>query len=193
VTGVPALDKAISYGERGVGLDPSSSFAAYHLAIGYMFRNRLGDAEAVLLRALRANPYDADVLDRLGVIAIFEGRPQQGVEILQRVLKIDPFHRSAIYALLARGYVMQRAYDKAAEELRLCFIEAVKYRVCYEVAAVYYVETGDIEKARGAVATLRQLDPKFTLTNASEQLPFKNKADQDRFLSAFRKAGMPES
>jgi hypothetical protein len=55
------------------------------------------------------------------------------------------------------------------------------------------VETGDVEKARGAVATLRQIDPKFTLTNAPEQLPFKNKADQERFLSAFGKAGMPAS
>jgi hypothetical protein len=41
-------------------------------------------------------------------------------------------------------------------------------------------------RRRGAVATLRQIDPKFTLTNAPEQLPFKNKADQERFLSAFR-------
>ena len=57
---------------------------------------------------------------------------------------------------------------------------------------VLYVETGQIEKARDAMATLRRIDPAFTLATARGSLPFKNKTDQDRYLDAFRTAGMPE-
>ena len=87
---------------------------------------------------------------------------------------------------------MLRNYDKAEEELRLCYAHAAAFRACYEVAAVVYAETGQIDKAREAVGTLRRLDPAFTLATAPPRLPFKNKSDQDRFLDAFRKAGMPE-
>ena len=145
-----------------------------------------------MTRAHAAYPNDADVMDRLGVTYVFQGRPREGLNLLRRVLKVDPFHRRQIHALTARAHVMLKDYDNAAEPLRLCHAETATYRVCYEVAAVYYVETGQIEKAREAVATLRRLDPSFTLATAPDQLPFKHKADQDRFLVAFRKAGMPE-
>ncbi len=192
LTGPPALDKAIELGQRSVALDPDGGFAAYTLALPYIFRRRLDEAEAVLARAHAAYPNDADVMDRLGVTYVFQGRAQEGLALLERVLEVDPFHRRAIYAFIARGHVMLKNYDKAAEQLKLCYAEAARFRVCYEVAAVFYAETGQIEKAREAVATLRRIDPAFTLTSAPVQLPFKNKADQDRFIDAFRKAGMPE-
>lgn len=192
VIGSPALDKAIELGQRSLELDPAGAFGAYTLTLAYLFRGRLDEAEAVLVRAHAAYPNDADVMDRLGVTYVFQGRPQEGVDLLERVLKVDPFHRRQIHALVARGYVMLKSYDKAAERLKLCYAEAANYRVCYEVAAVLYMEIGQIEKAREAIETLRRLDPTFTLTTAPARLPFKLKADQDRFLDAFRKAGMPD-
>lgn len=192
LTGPPALDKAIEFGQRSLALDPSGAFGAYTLALPYIFRGRLDEAEAVLERAHDAYPNDADVMDRLGVTYVFQGRTLEGIDLLERVLKVDPFHRPAIYAVTARAYLMLKDYDKAAEQLKNCYAHAAKYRVCYEVAAVFYVETGELEKAGEAVATLRRIDPQFTLTTAPAQLPFKIKADQDRFLNAFREAGMPD-
>jgi adenylate cyclase len=192
ITGPPALDKSIELGERSLVLDPTNPFGAFTLALGYIFRGRLDDAEAVLKRAHDSYPHDADVMDRLGVTYVFQGRPREGLDLLLRVLKVDPFHRRQIHALIARAHVMLKDYEQAGESLKRCFAEAATYRVCYEVAAVYYVETGQIEKAREAVATLRRLHPAFTLAIAPSMLPFKRKADQDRFLEAFRKAGMPE-
>ena len=146
----------------------------------------------MLTRAHAAYPNDADIMNRLGVTYVFQGKPQEGVGLLERVLQIDPFHRRAIFAFLARGYVMLKEYEKAGEYLKRCYAEAAKFRVCYEVGAVYYVETGDIERAREAVSTLRSLAPTFTVSSAPAQLPFRLKADQDRFIEAFRSAGMSE-
>ena len=192
ITGPLALDKAIELGQRSLALDPTGAYVAYSLALAYIFQRRLDEAEAILVRAHAAYPNDADVMERLGVTYVFQGRPQEGVDLLERVLKVDPFHRRAIYAFTARGYVTLKNYDKAAEQLKLCYAETAAYRRCYEVAAVFYVETGQIEKARDAVATLRRIDPAFTLAAARASLPFKNKADLDRFVDAFRKAGIPE-
>ncbi len=189
--GPEALAKAIELGQHSLALDPSGAYGAYALALPYIFQGRLDEAEAVLKRAHMAYPNDADVMNRLGVTYVFQGRPQEGVELLERVLKIDPFHRRAIFAFTARAYLMLENYERATEQLKRCFAEAAKFRVCYEVAAVVYVETGEIEKAREAVTTLTRLDPAFTLSSAPAQLPFKLKADQDRFFEAFRVAGMP--
>ena len=192
VTGQPALDKAIELGRRSLVLDPANAVGASRLALAHTFRGQLDDAEAVIVRAHAANPNNADVTQRLGITYVFQGHYQEGVDFLRRVLKIDPFYSRQIHAFLARGYLMLRNYDKAEEELRLCYAHAAAFRACYEVAAVVYAETGQIDKAREAVGTLRRLDPAFTLATAPPRLPFKNKSDQDRFLDAFRKAGMPE-
>jgi hypothetical protein len=85
-----------------------------------------------------------------------------------------------------------RNYDKLAELIKLCLVETPTFRRCYEAAVVFYVETGQAEKARDAMATLRRLDPVFTVATARGSLPFRNQADQDRFLDAFRRAGLPE-
>ena len=157
-----------------------------------MAGRRHDEAEAVIARAYAANPNNATVISRLGLVYVYQGRHQEGVDFLQRVLKLDPFFSRQIHGNLARGYLMLRNYDKAEEELRLCYVHAAQNRICYEVAAVVYAETGQIDRAREAVATIRRLDATFTLAIAPSRQPYKNKADQDRFIDAFRKAGRPE-
>ena len=105
-------------------------------------------------------------------------------------LKIDPFAR--VHAHLARGYLLMRNYDRAEEAIQTCVAQAAQLRLCFEAAAVVYSETGQIDRAREAVAAMLRVDPTFTLAAPRSRLPFKNKADQDRFTDAFRKAGVPE-
>ncbi len=190
-TGQTALEKAIQLGRRSMELDPSGACGAFALALPLLFQARLDEAEAVLSRAHQAYPNDADVMNRLGVTYVFQGRPKEGAALLERVLQIDPYHRRAIFAFAARAYVMMRDYERAAQHLKRCYAEAATFRVCYEVAAVYCVETDDLKKAREAVEMLRRLDPSFTLSTAPDRLPFRKNEDKERFLDAFRKAGMP--
>ncbi len=190
--GEAALDKAIEVGQQSLALDPEGAYVTYSLALAYIFRGQLEDAQTVLERAYQAYPNDAEIMERLGVTYIFQGRAQDGVGLLERVLTVDPFHRRAIYAFTARGYILLRNYDRLAELVRACQLETPTYRRCHEVAVVLFVETDQMDKAREAVATIRRLDPTFTLATAPGSLPFKNKTDQDRFLGAFRKAGLPE-
>jgi adenylate cyclase len=192
VTGPPALDKAIEFGRRSLELDPVNAIGASRLAQAYTFRGQLDEAEAIVTRAYAANPNNVDVIYRLGITFGFQGRHQKGVEFLRRVTEIDPFFPRITHAFLARGYLMLRDYDKAEEELRLCYAHIANNRVCYEVAAVVYAETRQSDKARSAVATLRRLDPTFTLATAPPRLPFAKNSDRDRFLNAFREAGLPE-
>lgn len=190
MTGPPAIDQAIELSQRSLALDPDNAIGAIQLSVAYAGLGRLDEAEAVVARAHAANPNNAGLMHRFGIIYTFQGRYQEGVDFLQRALKIDPFAR--VHAHLARGYLLMRNYDRAEEAIQACVAQAAQLRLCFEAAAVVYSETGQIDRAREAVAAMLRVDPTFTLAAPRSRLPFKNKADQDRFHDAFRKAGVPE-
>ena len=191
VTGQAARDKALEFGRRSVVLDPKNISGIVSLAFAYTARGELDAAEAVAAQGHAANPNDASIAERLGIILGFQGRTQEGLEHLLRALKLDPLlTQPNRHCLVARAYVMLRRYDEVEKQLRHFYSRAQRYIICSEVEAVLYAETGQIEKARDAVAAIRAANPNYTL--ASGRMPRSPAADRARYIDAFRKGGMPE-
>lgn len=191
VTGQAALDKALEFGRRSVVLDPKNILGIVSLSLALTARGEFDAAEAVAAQGHAANPNDALIAERLGIILVGQGRPQEGLEHLLRALKLDPLlTRPGRHCLVARAYVMLRRYDEVEKQLRHFYSRAQRSRICSEVEAVLYAETGQVEKARDAVAAIRAVTPSYTLATA--RVPFKNKADIARFIDAYRMGGMPE-
>ena len=181
VIGQAARDKAFEFGRRSVVLDPKNISGIVSLAMAYTARAEFDAAEAVAAQGHAANPNDASIAERLGIILVAQGRPQEGLEHLLRALKLDPLLTlPGRHCLVARAYVMLRRYDEVENQLRHFYSRAQRSRICSEVEAVLYAETGQTEKARDAVAAIRAVTPSYTLATA--RVPFKNKADLARII-----------
>jgi hypothetical protein len=55
-----------------------------------------------------------------------------------------------------------------------------------------YSFLGDADEARKAASEVLKVDPNFNLKGFVSKLPYKNKADNERYVDALRKAGLPE-
>ena len=76
------------------------------------------------------------------------------------------------------------------DELLRARAEAPDYRPCHSSLVVAFVETGQMEAARGAALDVLRLRPGFRLRDYDGVFGFSRQADTERFLSAFRTAGI---
>jgi adenylate cyclase len=185
-----ALERAFNTAQRSLSLNTSVSDALYVVAGVYLFRRQYDEAFALLNRAIARTADDTDLIERLGEAYIFSGAAQKGINALLRMMSLNPFHGPAVFAHLARGYLLLDRIDDAVSQAEICASRAPEYRPCYEVEAVAYTEKGLLGRARDAVARIQKLDPGYTLQTAPRMMPFRNSPDLERFLDGLRKAGL---
>jgi len=58
--------------------------------------------------------------------------------------------------------------------------------------AATYAMLGGKEEARAYVKELLKVEPKYTIKRAAKRTVYKNQTDQDHWINALRKAGVPE-
>jgi tetratricopeptide (TPR) repeat protein len=141
-------------------------------------------------RAVELNPNDATGWQVLGNSLTWAGKPEEAITALETSLRIDPLFSKASYAYLGRAYLLLNRHHEAIAALQTCANLRPNFRRCYEGLAVAYVEVGQQDLARAAVAELARVAPDISMGNAAEGLPFKNHRDLDRFLAGLRKAGL---
>ena len=71
--------RAHQYLMRTIELDPTSDQAYFQLGLILRNENKLGDAEAMMLKALAYQPNNANVLNNLGVIQLEQGRYPEAI------------------------------------------------------------------------------------------------------------------
>ena len=81
-------------------------------------------------------------------------------------------------------------HEEAIEELERARAEAPDYRPCYSSLMVAYVETGQMDAAREAAREFLRLRPGFILQDYDGVFGFSRCSDTDRFLHAFKAAGL---
>jgi len=174
---------------RADGEDP---WAHYALGCVHVLMRRFDDALAHLELALSLNPSFALALSTYGLTLAFSGRWEDAGVATARALRLsprDPF--SAIYNGIA-GYAqfVGRNYEEAMRlagaSIRLRSDHVGGYRVLTAAAAM----AGHPEIAAAALEKLRRAQPNFSLAWITGNMPFKNDADRDHYLEAFRRAGL---
>lgn len=112
--GIPA---AIPKAEALAKQFPTEPDVAILLATLYGQKDRHGDAERTLRRALQDHPNDLDLLNNLNTI-LTKGKNWEGAEtILRRMIEVEP--QSMDHRIrLVRFYVSRDAYEKAERVLR---------------------------------------------------------------------------
>ena len=111
---------------------------------------------------------------------------------LRLALALNPFHPPFWWGTLGRALVLSGQPNEALVELRRCAARAPDYRPCHSSMVVVCVETGRLEEARTAMREVLRLRPGWVVRDYDGVFGFRKEADIDRFLTAFRAAGMPE-
>lgn len=107
----------LAFFEQRVREHPDDVAARLDLADRYLAAGDVRSATAQYLVALELDPENPEALTRLGFVLFRSGRPERGLEAVDRALRVDPDYPEALYY---RGLILLRGLDRP-EEAALAF------------------------------------------------------------------------
>ena len=195
-------EESLAYAEnlapKALELDDSLGMPHRLLADIYRTRRQWDDA---LAEAEQAVSKDANSMTMFGVALTLDkvGRHEESIAWFEKILRLDPY--PPVYFLVDSGiaYFMAERYEDALAKFKLVIERAEEgeynLKFAHRSLAATYSMLGQEEKARHHAAQLLRLDPKFSLERFANWFrpTYKNRADVDPYISALRKAGIPET
>jgi adenylate cyclase len=176
---------------RAVWLDDSDPWA--HLGLGLLaFTGRQTD-EAVrhFHTALDLNPNFAVAVSLVGVA--FDGRSDEAMMRFEQALRMsprDPFN-ALVFAGISTAQYMAGQYANAVTSARKAMQLRPGILGAHRMLCVSLAQAGQIEEAKAAMASLRQLQPDFSIAWIEQSVPY-TPGPMMRYLDGMRKAGLTE-
>jgi adenylate cyclase len=179
----------IQNAEKALALDENDMECLRILCEIHMEQDDLDKAEHYHNRAFALNPNDPRMLAQRGELMIWLGKPEEGVEWVQKAMQLDPLGADGFAHLLGRALCADRRYEDAIEAYKQ--VRVVRYQHSAELAACCAATGNDHEAARQKTETIR-LNPEFSTEKYVASLSYKNADDRKHLRDALRRAGLPE-
>ncbi len=139
-------------------------------------------------RALALNPNDDLIVVQQGEVLTWIGQAEQGIEWIQKAMRLNPYHPERFWGHLGRAYFVARRYSEAlkafqrisrADQTQLAFLAAC------------HAQLGDAAAAQGATRELLQLEPDFSIERFIAAQHYKHDSDREHHRAALFKAQLP--
>jgi adenylate cyclase len=154
-----------------------------------MEQEDLDKAEHYHDRAFALNPNDPRMLAQRGELMVWLGRPDEGVEWVQKAMQLDPLGATGFAHLLGRAHRANRRYEDAIAAFKQ--VRSPRYQHHAELAACCAATGNDHEAAKQKAETLH-LKPDFSTERYIASLPYKNTADREHLRDSLHNAGLPD-
>jgi adenylate cyclase len=184
--------KATEAARKALSFDENTSDVNILSAYLFLMRGQHENAINAAKRAISLNPNNADAYTTLGYILIYSGRPEEAILFIKKAIRLDPIPAVMYLFNLGVAYQESKKYKIAIEQYKAVIKRDPKFRGAYIRMAGAYSFLGDMVKAREAASNVLKIDPNFNLKGFVSKLPYKDKAVNERYVNALRKAGLPE-
>jgi adenylate cyclase len=175
--------------KKALALDENDMECLRILCEIHMEQEDLDKAEHYHDRAFALNPNDPRMLAQRGELMVWLGRPEEGVEWVQKAMQLDPLGANGYAHLLGRALRAARRYEDAIGAYRQ--VRKLRFQHHAEMAACYAATGTDHEAAKQRTEALR-LNPYFSTETYIASLPYKNVADREHLRDGLQKAGLPD-
>jgi len=110
------VEKAASFAERGVKLDPANQRARLIMAFVQLFKNERSAGLAEVDRALALNPNALIYKESIGYLMTLFGNWKRGPRLIEQAIKCNPYYNITVHYALWVDWVRQEKYDRACHE-----------------------------------------------------------------------------
>jgi adenylate cyclase len=189
------LEELLAYARHAIELDPRNSEAYRALAMGLTLTGERSDYAAAARRAAELNPSDPVALGSLGlIVAVEEGRPEEGLALIDRALAINP-SGTGTYALLDLKSVTQVSIgDYASAETTVRRLIRVRPEWAWPrfYLAVVLWQLGRHDDAREPFEHGRRLGPDITLREVRQGFSIFPPETIAAYIEPLESLGLPE-
>jgi adenylate cyclase len=184
------MKMAFKYAQKAIEL--SDTVAIAHSLIGgvYLLQGQHKKAIAKGEQAVALNPNGAINYSFLSGVVGCSGRWDESVEFAKKSLRLQPFAPAMYYHWLGRAYFMTGQLDESITTFKKALDVSPNYLPAHAFLAACYSSLDRHVEAAAEVDEVRRINPKFNLESYAKTLPYKNKADIERYIAALRKAGL---
>ena len=188
------IDKAIEIGGDG---KTYAYLGLQQFFVRWPKASDVSEAYASIEYALKLNPGDPEVLFYGGMVFAHGDRLEQGIEMMQRGLRLQPYHPPWVVGELCHALYQAGRFDEARDiALGVVASETKTKRPlarCLGVLAAISVENGDLDEARAYVSQIVEVVPLASTRYYLWTLRLNSMGDQrhvEKFLNALRSAGL---
>ncbi|MGD9040125.1 MAG: tetratricopeptide repeat protein [Desulfobacteraceae bacterium] len=188
-----SLETAFKFAQKALEIDDTTDLAHSVLSAIYVVKRQHEKSVAAAEKALTLNPNGALENCTLGAVIGASGRWEDSVLYCKKSVRLDPFAPPPYFHWLGRAYFMTGKYDEAIQIFKRILAIAPNYLPAHAFLAASYISLGRESEAIASAEEVLRINPKFCLESYAKTLPYKNKADIERYMAALRKAGLPET
>lgn len=139
-------------------------------------------------RALMLNPnYDLVVVQQ-GELLTWLGRAEEGIEWIQKAMRLNPYHPPRFWGHLGRAYFVARRCAEAVDAIRRIPTPDLAQ---HAFLASAHAALGEKEEAAAHASEIVRLDPAFSVERFLATLHYREEADREHHRQALRAAGLP--
>jgi adenylate cyclase len=139
-------------------------------------------------RALVLNPNDDLVVVQHGELLTWIGQAEQGIEWIQKAMRLNPYHPERFWGHLGRAYFVARRYDEAIKAFQRISRDD---HVHWAYLAACQAELGEATAATCAAQEVQQRAPDFSIARFVAMQHYKHKSDREHLRAALVKAQLP--
>ncbi len=185
-----AMRRVEGFARKALSLDGTGAHARAHAQLSRMYAQK-GDLDQALAesdRAIALNPSDTVALYSRAAALVWLGRTQEGIDVLETVLRFDP---SLDDIILPLAYYLAGRYRDAFARAEAAVARNPEVAMPYAVRAAALERMGMKDQAREAVAQLRRVAPFARAELFASQL--RDRAQAADFHDNLRNAGLRET
>ncbi len=185
-----SLRDANDLATKAISLQKTLPVAYFVAGLAYRERGEYVKALVEAEKAIRYDPNYANAHVLLATLLYYAGRPQEGLERIQKSIQLNPHHPYNYSFHLGQAYYILRRYDEAIEAFKSGIESNPTSERLHVWLAAAYAQSGAIEDAKWEATQVLTLNPSFSQVRIQKTFPFKISADREHFLDGLRKAGL---
>jgi adenylate cyclase len=184
-----ALERCVEAAQKSYALDETDAECHRILCAIHLLRRQYDQAEFHQDRAIALNPNAPLIVSQRGYLLTILGRADEGVEWVQKAMRLDPIHPDLFGSNLGIALFTARRYPEAVHALTRITAPQLSH---HAYLAACYAEMDAAQELQGRRAKIIELEPDFSARGHAEGQAFKQAADEKHLRDALIKAGLPE-
>jgi adenylate cyclase len=186
-----SLRKAVELVQKALSMDEPLWFAHFQLAQIYVLRKDFEKGIAEARRAIELEPNGAHAHWFLGARLTFAGRPEEGIKVGKKAIRLNPYAPGPYFHTVAMAYRNLGQYDEAISYAKKAVERSPKSQLSRSILIITYVLAGREEEARAQAEELLNIHPEYCVPKRPSGF-YKDPAIGERNRNALRKAGLPD-
>jgi adenylate cyclase len=186
-----SMQRALELAEKALSLDDSQPYSYTLITIIYMLQRQHVKAIAKAEQAVELGPNLDITIFTLGWALRCAGRPEEGIPLLRKALRLDPMPHVARIDALGRAYFLSGRYEEAIAAYRKAVDVDLDFLDAHVGLASTYATLGREEEARTEVAEILRIEPSFSIKKYAKFMQFQVGIEPE--IEGLRKAGLSET